>query len=140
MSEFFGKLKELFDKIPTKTKFLNDLGFNHSYIGFRYFLQGRIQEPSPKFMDKLSEELGYQYVRVPIKIDGSHREIIEGLQSEYQRDLEDYLKIYYKDKGEGKVYVKDRDGGGSVSEVIAAFEVQKDLLDPDKQVDVSDLF
>ncbi len=138
MTKFFDGVKELFDKIPTKTKFLKDLGFNHSYIGFRYFVQGHTQEPSPNFMSKLSEELGYEYIRVPIKADGSHQEVIEGLQSEYHNDLEVYLEKYEKDNS--RVYTKDRNGEGSVSKVIAAFEMEKDLLDPDKQLDVSDLF
>ncbi len=138
MKEFLRKMKELFEDIPAKTKFLKDVGFNHSYIGFRYFLQGRNEAPSPRFMANLSEELDYDYITIPVKRDEDHRKITDTFYNEFTSDLEVYLERYEGDTV--RTYTKNREGEGSVSKVIAAFEVEKDLLDPTKQLDVSDLF
>ncbi len=138
MENFFEKIKELFDKVPAKSKFLADIGFNHSYTGFRYFLQGHTERPSPKFMEKLSEEMGYSYIQIPIKSDPEHQEIISNLNDTFVEDLKIYLEKYEGDSK--RTITRVRNGAGSVSTSIATFEVDQDLLDPDKQLDVSDLF
>ncbi len=138
MTNFFRGLKDLFDRIPSKTKFLTDIGFNNSYIGFRYFLQGRNDKPSTKFMEQLCEEVGYDYIRVPVKPGTDQEEIRDKLYEEFTSDLEEYLKKYEGDPA--RTYTKNKAGESSVSAAVAAFEVEQDLLDPNKQLDVSDLF
>ncbi len=138
MTDFFNKLKGMFDSVPSTTKFLEDLGFNNSYIGFRYFSQGHKEEPSPKFMEKLCDELEYDYVRVPVKPGSENEQLIQDLQDEFTNDLETYLKKY--DGTPTRTYTKNKTGVSSVSAAVAAFEVEQELLDPDKKLDVSDLF
>lgn len=135
MTKFFEGLKSLFEAVPSKTQFLKDIGFNNSYIGFRYFLQGHNDEPSVKFMKKMCNELGYEYILLPISPEKEHQEIKNKLQSEFSEDLKKYLKQY---EGSPKRTFTKRDD--SVSLAVAAFDVEKELLDPKKQIDVSDLF
>ncbi len=137
MTSFFAGLKSLFEDIPAKTKFLTDLDFSNSYIGFRYFLQGHKEEPSPKFMKKLSEDLGYDYISIPIKRTAEHQAIRTKIEAEFTTDLEKLLTKYAGDTS--RTYTKNKKEP-SVSEVITAFQIEKDLLDTSKQLDVSDLF
>ncbi len=138
MTDFFEGLKDLFEDIPAKTRFLKDLDFNSSYTGFRYFLQGHTKEPSEKFMEKICSELEYDYVRIPIKPGSDQDEIVAKLQSEFTTDVQKYLEKYEGD--EARVYSNNRNGAGSVSEVVAAFEVDKDLLESDVRIDATGLF
>ncbi len=134
---FLKKLKDIFNKIPSKTKFLDDIGFSNSYIGFRYFLQGRNEKPSAKFMEKICSELDYDYIRVPIKLD-EQNEFLDKLHDKFIEDLETYLEKY--NDTPIRTYTKNKTGVSSVSAAVAAFEIEKEILDPDKKLDVSDLF
>ncbi len=138
MSKFLDKLKDLFEKIPSKTNFLRDLGFGGSYTGFRYFLQERSSSPSEKFMTKLSDELGYEYVYIPIKEE--HQELIDTIHNDFVNDLEVYVEKYEGDTT--RVYTKNQESS-SLSAVVEAFELaklEKDIMDPNKQIDISGLF
>ncbi len=136
MTNFFKDLKSLFEDIPTKTNFLKDLNFSNSYIGFRYFLQGHQDEPSPKFMKKMSDELGYDYVQIPIKRGEESQLILNKIETDFKEDLKLYLKKYEGDT----TNPNSKKRKASVSEVISTFQIEKDILDPSKQLDVSDLF
>jgi hypothetical protein len=138
MTDFFKKLKETLEEIPTKTRFLKDLGLNNSYTGFRYFMQDRKEEPSTKFMELLCEKVGYEYVLMPVKNIEEHQKIKEKLHSEFQSDLDEYLKKYEGDQA--RLYTKNFGQESSISKAVAAFESEEELLDPDKQIDVSELF
>ncbi len=140
MEEFFKKLKETFEKIPIKSKFLKDLDLLKNQTGFRYFMQGHHDEPNKNFMGTLCKELDYDYVMVPIKHSEDHYKIRDQLCSDFQSDLEVYVEKYDVDE--------PRSGSGSgntpqisaITEAAIAFEVEQDMLDPSKQLDVSDLF
>ena len=138
MNNFFSNIKELLDEIPAKTKFLKDLDLNNSYTGFRYFMQGKKQEPSVKFMKKLCDETGYEYILLPVKPTEEHQIMKEKLQTEFRADLKDYLKKYEGDSA--RTYTKNFGTESSISNAVVAFENEEDLLDPDKQLDVSELF
>ncbi len=127
----------MFDQIPSKTKFLKDLDFNNSYIGFRYFLQERNPEPSIKFMEKMCSELGYDYMRIPIKSE-TDGHIIDKLQSDFTEDLKKYLKRYENEPQ--RTPTKSGNSKDNVSEAVAAFRLEQELLDSSKRLDVSDLF
>ncbi len=137
MTSFFKKLRDIFDGIPSKTKFLEDLGFNGSYIGFRYFLQERNDTPSDKFMDKMCDDMGYDYIKVPIK-RGQDPNIVDVLYDDFADDLDDHLAKYAGQTQ--RTYTKNKSGESSVSAAVAAFETEQELLDPDKRIDVSELF
>jgi hypothetical protein len=94
MEAFLEQLKEIFKKIPKKPKFLQDLGFHSSYIGFRYFLQGHNDKPNSKFMIKLSDELGYEYIEIPIRKNGSDDHLVESITDNFLEDLQNYLEKY----------------------------------------------
>jgi hypothetical protein len=139
MTNFFKNLKEIFEEIPAKTRFLKDLGLNNSYTGFRYFMQNRKEEPSTKFMNLLCQELGYKYTLLPIKDTEEHNEIKNKLHAEFETDLKEHLKKYEKDPS--RLYAKNYGQESSVSSAIEAFREEEEiLLDPSKKIDVSDLF
>jgi len=137
LTSFFKKIKDIFDDIPSKTKFLEDLQFNGSYIGFRYFLQERNDTPSDKFMDKLCDEMNYDYIKVPIK-RGQDPNIVNRLYNDFTDDLQDYVEPY--SSRPTRTFAKSKPGTSTVSNAVAAFETERDLLDPDKILDVNDLF
>ncbi len=137
MTNFFKKLKDTFEDIPSKAKFLDDMDFGNSYIGFRYFLQGRKDKPSDKFMEKICDEMDYNYIRIPVK-RGEENKLLDQVHDEFNNDLKEYLKKYEGDSP--RTYTKNRSGVSSVSAAVAAFEVEQDILDPNKKLDVSDLF
>jgi len=138
MNSFFTKLKIVFDKIPIKARFLKDLGFNISYSGFRYFMQGRKQVPSKKLMENLCDNIGYELIVIPIKKnDIKAEEIKSSLESTFFSDLDSYLKKYEKDPA--RVYAKDFGKESSVANAIKAFSME-DTFDPNEKIDVSDLF
>ncbi len=134
---FLKKLKESFEKIPTKTRFLKDLGLGNCYTGFTYFVQGRKDKPSPKLMKLITEELGYDFIQVPIKREGEHQQLKEKLENDFIDDLNEYLKKYEKD--EGRFYLKNYGHESSAASAIEAFNAE-DILNPSKKIDVTDLF
>jgi hypothetical protein len=134
---FFSKLKEVFEKIPIKTRFLNDLGFNNSYSGFRYFMQDRKSKPSQKLMEKLCDRMNYDYVTIPVKRDPESQAKLQELEDQYFKDLEDYLKEYEND--ETRVYVKNYGKESTVASAIEAFSKEETFNEQEK-IDVSDLF
>lgn len=138
MKEFFGKLKETFEKIPTKTRFLKDLGLTNSYVGFRYFMHGRKEEPSQKFMELVSNELEYDYMPVPVKRTEEHQALKKQLEDDYIKDMEEYLKKYNGDKA--RVYVKNFGQESSTINAIEAFALEQEMLDKDQIIDVVDIF
>ncbi len=137
MTNFFDKMKKILEDIPSKAKLLEDLGFNNSYVGFRSFLQGKKEQPSNAFMEKICDELDYDYIQVPVKRD-EDEDFIARLQDEFHRDLEKHLKKYEGDSV--RTHTKNGAGISSVSAAVAAFEIEDELLDPEKKIDVSDLF
>ncbi len=138
MENFFKNIKAVFDKIPVKSKFLKDLNLLKNQTGFRYFMQGHHEEPNKKFMAILCQELGYDYTIVPIKRDEEHRTLRDKLCQDFSDDLNVFVQRYSKDE--------PRSGGNQdqnrsiLDEATIAFETEKELLDPSKQLDVSDLF
>jgi len=134
---FFQKLKDTFEKIPIKTKFLKDLGFNNSYSGFRYFMQDRKETPSRKLMEKLCENMDYDYVVLPVKRDENTRALQEKIEETFFNDLNEYLKAYEGDQA--RVYVKNYGTESSVATAAEAFETDEHF-DPNQRIDVSDLF
>jgi hypothetical protein len=137
LNGFQEKLKEIFDKIPIKTKFLKDLGFNNSYSGFRYFMQDRKESPSKKLMDDLCQRMGYEYVMIPVKMNEDTIKKKEELENQFFTDLEEYLKQYEGDPT--RVYVKHFGNESTVASAIEAFSLDE-AIDEDKKIDVSDLF
>jgi len=139
MTDFFKNLKEIFEKIPTKTRFLKDLGLNNSYTGFRYFMQDRKPEPSSKFMKSLCAEVGYEYLLIPVKDTEEHQKLKKKLQEDFEEDLKEYLTKY--DGDTARLYAKNFGQESSISNAIEAFQEEDELLlDPSKKIDVSDLF
>ena len=137
MNSFFTKLKIVFEKIPIKARFLKDLGFNISYSGFRYFMQGRKPVPSKKLMENLCDNIGYELIVIPIKkADEEASEMKKSLEDTFFADLDAYLKKYENDPA--RVYSKDFGGESSVAKAIEAFENEE--FDPNEKIDVSDLF
>ncbi len=137
MATFLEKLKESFEKIPTKTRFLKDLGLGNCYTGFTYFVQGRKDTPAPKLMKLLTEEIDYDYVLVPVKRNEAHSKLKEQLETDFINDVDAYLKKYEND--EGRFYLKNYGGESVTASAIKAFD-EDDILDPSKKIDVSDLF
>jgi hypothetical protein len=137
MSSFFGKLKVVFDKIPIKARFLKDLGFNISYSGFRYFMQGRKPTPSKKLMESMCDKMGYELVVIPIKKDTEQQQIKESLEDKFFVDLDDYLKKYEDDPA--RTYSKEFGKESSVAKALEAFSTEA-AFDPNEKIDVSDLF
>ncbi len=131
-------MKDLFDTIPATSKFLEDLGFGSSYTGFRYFSQGHKDEPSEKFMELICDEMEYDYIKIPIKPGSTQDGLIQELEDEFIEDLKKHLEKYKNMPI--RTHVKNKTGSSSVSAAVAAFENEADLLDPDKQLDVSELF
>jgi len=137
MNSFFGKLKVVFEQIPIKARFLKDLGFNISYSGFRYFMQGRKDTPSKKLMEGICDKIGYELVIIPIKKDTEQQQIKESLENKFFTDLNDYLKKYEDDPT--RTYSKDFGKESSVAKAIEAFSTEA-AFDPNEKIDVSDLF
>lgn len=135
MKLFYDKLKDIFEEIPNKTRFLKDLGLNSSYSGFRYFMHGRRAEPTSNLLSTISNELGYEYVQVPIKRDTEGSKLKEELQQNFLDDLSDYSQKYADDKA--RIYAKDF---GGISTVAAALVVTEDELKIDDEIKASDLF
>jgi len=139
MENFFKNLKDIFESIPTKTRFLKDLGLNNSYTGFRYFMQDRKPEPSSKFMQSLCKEVGYEYILLPVNNSEEHQKIKQTLREDFEKDLKEYLKKYEGDTA--RLYAKNFGQESSISNAVEAFKEEEDLLlDPNKKIDVSDLF
>lgn len=134
---FFSKLKEVFDKIPIKTKFLKDLGFNNSYSGFRYFMQDRKEVPSKKLMDKLCDNMGYEYIVLPVKLDEKNQKLKQEIEEQFFNDLDEYLKQYEGDTS--RTYTKNYGDESSVASALEAFSYD-DIFNPDAKIDASDLF
>jgi len=134
---FFGKLKEVFEKIPIKTKFLKDLGFNNSYSGFRYFMQDRKETPSRKLMEKLCGDMGYEYVVIPVKLDAENQQLKEKIEETFFKDLDEHLKQYSGDTP--RTYVKNFGDESSIASALAAFS-EEEIFETDTKIDVSDLF
>jgi len=137
MESFFEKLKEVFEKIPIKARFLKDLGFNISYSGFRYFMQGRKNIPSKKLLDNLCSNMEYEYIMIPIKKDPSGLDAKIKLQEVFFKDLDKYLEKYASDPA--RVYSKEFGKESSVATAIAAFAADE-AFDPNERIDMSDLF
>jgi hypothetical protein len=139
MDEFFNKLRELFKKIPSKAKFLKDLGFKNSYIGFRYFLQGHKDQPSDSLMEKISDRLGYEYVYIPIKNTKKNQLMLDNMLSEFYDDLELYLKNY--EEGNEDKIPQNNTENPSIDKELSVFEMEqpKDKKTIDN-LDIEDLF
>jgi len=136
MTTFFTKLKVVFEKIPIKAKFLKDLGFNISYSGFRYFMQGRKQTPSKKLMESICNNIGYELIVIPVKLDEENQKLKDKMENTFFMDLDEYLKKYENDPV--RVYSKDFGGESSVAKALEAFKEED--FDPNEKIDVSDLF
>jgi uncharacterized protein YpiB (UPF0302 family) len=134
---FFEKLRERLEDVPAKTKLLKSLGLSISYTGLRYFLQGHRKEPSQSFMDKMCNAMEYDYIQIPIKRDEESQKKLQSLNDQFMGDLDSYLEQF--NEKSPRRYKKNH-GDISASQSISTFEVEKDLLDPDKQLDISDLF
>jgi len=137
MNTFFSKLKVVFDKIPIKARFLKDLGFNISYSGFRYFMQGRKPTPSKKLMENLCDEMGYDLIVIPVKKDEKHQKLKDTLEDAFFVDLDKYLKKYEGDPS--RTYSKEFGKESSVAKALEAF-TNEPTFDPNEKIDVSDLF
>jgi hypothetical protein len=137
MNSFFGKLKVVFDKIPIKARFLKDLGFNISYSGFRYFMQGRKPTPSKKLMESMCDMMDYDLVVIPVKRDIDQQKIKDSLEDKFFSDLNNYLKKYENDPS--RTYSKEFGKESSVAKALEAFSTEA-AFDPNEKIDVSDLF
>jgi len=137
MNSFFTKLKIVFDKIPIKARFLKDLGFNISYSGFRYFMQGRKPTPSKKLMENICDKMGYQLMVIPVKNDSKYQKLKDTLEDQFFLDLDTYLKKYEDDPA--RIYSKDFGKESSVAKALKAFS-DETKFDPNEKIDVSDLF
>jgi hypothetical protein len=137
MTRFFSTLKVVFEDIPIKARFLKDLGFNISYSGFRYFMQGRREITSKKLLDNLCENMGYEYITIPIKINPDQQDIKHKLEDKFFVDLDTYLKKYENDPT--RIYSKEFGKESSVAKAIEAFSTE-DVFDPNEKVDYSDIF
>jgi len=132
---FFDNLKKIFYKIPVKSRFLKDLGFSSYYSGFRYFMQERANRPSKILMEVLCDNMGYEYIIMPIRKTEDEQEKKEELFQFFFDDLEEYLKKYERDVS--RIYTKDFGDESSIASAVEAFT--KDEL-KDEKIDVSDLF
>lgn len=137
MATFFPKLKVIFDQIPIKARFLKDLGFNISYSGFRYFMQGRKPTPSKKLLENMCANMEYEYITIPVKLDEDQQAIKQALEDKFFGDLDLYLKKYENDPS--RIYSKEFGKESSVANAIAAFSTE-DVFDPNEKVDYSDIF
>jgi hypothetical protein len=137
MTTFFTKLKIVFEKIPIKARFLKDLGFNISYSGFRYFMQGRKDTPSKKLMENLCNEMGYELITLPVKIEPEQQKLKDNLENSFFLDLDNYLKKYEDDPS--RIYSKEFGKESSVAKALEAFASEEEY-DPNKKIDVSDIF
>ena len=136
MTPFFSKLKMVFEKIPVKANFLKDLGFNISYSGFRYFMQGRKDIPSKELLRKLCDEMEYEYITIPVKLDTDNQALKDKISDQFFLDLEKYLKKY--DGDQTRIYAKEFGGESATAKAISAFAQEKFI--PDDKVDLSDIF
>ncbi len=137
MTRFFAKLKVVFEDIPIKARFLKDLGFNISYSGFRYFMQGRRDTTSKKLLDNLSINMGYEYVTIPVKLNDEQQALKHNLEDSFFTDLDIYLKKYENDPS--RIYSKEFGKESSVAKAIEAFSTEE-VFDPNERVDYSDIF
>lgn len=137
MTRFFTKLKVIFDEIPIKARFLKDMGFNISYSGFRYFMQGRRDTTSKKLMDNLCDNMGYEYVMIPVKLNDEQQVFKHQLEDTFFNDLNGYLKKYENDPT--RIYSKEFGKESSVAKAIEAFNTD-DVFNPDEKSDFSDVF
>lgn len=135
--DFLNRLKEAFEAIPIKTKFLKDLGLNNSYSGFRYFMQDRKDAPSNKLMEKLCDEMDYDYVLVPVKRDEDIQKLKEKIEDQFFEDLDKYLDRYSGDTA--RTYLKDYGHESSLATALEAFTLEEEVDSKDK-IDISDLF
>lgn len=135
MQEFYARLKTIFEDIPNKTKFLKDLGLNSSYSGFRYFMHGRRSEPTANLLSTISNELGYEYVQIPIRRNDDGAKLKEKLRDEFLTDLKSYSTKYEGDKA--RVYTQDFQG---VSSWEAASVIQEGELVVEDEFCAADLF
>jgi len=137
MTRFFERLKVVFDLIPIKARFLKDLGFNISYSGFRYFMQGRKQTPAKKLLEELTSNMGYEYITIPIKLDEEQQQIKAELEDKFFVDLDAYLEKYASDPA--RIYTKEFGKTSSTADALAAFS-DEDIFNPDTKADYSDIF
>jgi len=137
MTTFFKKLKIVFEKIPIKANFLKDLGFNISYSGFRYFMQGRKDIPSKDLLHKLCDQMEYEYITIPVKLDQSNQDLKEKITTQFFLDLDRYLKKYEGDQT--RIYAKEFGNESSVAKAISAF-ADEEKFKPEDKVDLSDIF
>jgi hypothetical protein len=76
---------------------------------------------------------------LPVKNIEGHHEIKKTLQTDFEKDLKEYLKKYEGDTA--RLYAKNFGQESSISKAIEAFKEEDDImLDPSKKIDVSDLF
>jgi hypothetical protein len=136
MNSFFRKLKIVFEKIPIKANFLKDLGFNISYSGFRYFMQGRKDLPSKDLLNRLCSEMNYEYITIPIKLDEKNQHKKQELEDQFFLDINTYLSKYKDDQM--RIYAKEFGTESSVAKAISAFSEEE--IKPDDKIDLSDIF
>jgi len=135
MDSFFIKLKDIFEKIPIKARFLKDLRLNISYSGFRYFMQGRKPRPSKELLHRLCENMDYEYITIPIKKNAKGEYYKSQLIEDFFEDLDTYLKKYADDPT--RTYSKEFGKESSTATAIAAFSLDEKLTE---KIDLSDIF
>jgi hypothetical protein len=137
MATFLDNLREVFNQIPVKTRFLKDLGLGNCYTGFTYFVQGRKDYPAPKLMKLLTEKTGYEYILIPVKKTEEHHKLKDKLEEDFLEDVKKYLEEYKKDKG--RFYLKNY---GNESVTASAIEAFGDTItnDDGTELDINDLF
>jgi hypothetical protein len=137
MNSFLTELREVFKKIPTKTRFLKELGLGNCYTGFTYFIQERKDKPAPKLMKLLTEKIDYEYVLLPVKNTEEHKQLRKKLEDDFIVDVEQYLEKFKNDKG--RTYLKDFGDESASAKALKAFE-EDDSLDDSEKINIEDLF
>lgn len=135
MTEFYSKLKTIFENIPNKTNFLKDLGLNSSYSGFRYFMHGRRAEPTDSLLETIADEIEFEYVKVPIRKTPEGAQLKKQLQDEFLEELDSYTTKYEKDTA--RVYLKDF-GGKSTVAAVSADPTYSEIVNG--EISIEDLF
>ena len=135
---FFAKLKQAFDKIPVKTRFIKDMNLVNNHTGLRYFFQNKRSKPSDTAMNTICENFGYEYVTIPVKKDSvEFKKYIEEMQEDFFDTFNEYIQKYSNDKS--RTYTKKYGETSTVANAVEAFN-DAENLDKDFKIDIDELF
>jgi len=94
---FYTKIKPILENIPNLANFLKDIHLSSSYLGVRYFLNGRQAKMGERGVENMLDATGHRMYLVPV-IPGSEEEVLANqLQDKFMEDFKEYLKKFEND-------------------------------------------